>query len=100
MVEIVVEITVKAVVKTGCHTTLYNGPLQCQSGGPRYTILFAIYYGSVGWLKLGSSSSSPWTNGLGLDLDRATRRAAPTASITPRSKPTAGPTCQLHGGKQ
>ena len=35
------------------HTTLYNGPLQCQSGGSRHTIylihhtiLFANYYGN------------------------------------------------------
>ena len=27
-------------MKTGCHSILYNGPLQRQSGGPRCTILF------------------------------------------------------------
>ena len=43
--EIGVKIVVKAVVKTGCHTTiLYNGSPQCQSGGPKYTVLFSNYY--------------------------------------------------------
>ena len=38
--ETAVEIVVIAVVKTSCHTTLYNGPLQRQTGGPRCTISF------------------------------------------------------------
>ena len=40
MVEIVVANAVKDVVKTGCHSILYNGPLQHQSRGPRCSILF------------------------------------------------------------
>ena len=35
------ETAVKAVVKTGSHPILYNGPLQCQSGDRRCTILFS-----------------------------------------------------------
>ena len=35
-----VEIAVKSGVKTGCHTTLYNSPLQHQTRGPRCTISF------------------------------------------------------------
>ena len=35
---------VKAVVKTACHTILYDVPLQQHSGGPRHSILFTIVF--------------------------------------------------------
>ena len=40
ILEIAIDIAVKAVVKTGCHTILYNGPPQRQGRGPRCSILF------------------------------------------------------------
>ena len=57
-VETVVEIVVEAVVKTGCHTTLYNGPLQRQTRSPRYTILFRTT------ILFTILSSSPTTTGI------------------------------------